>query len=109
MAKPDPFFVNLPVRVDPRETAKTIAMDLYYRKHGVHTWSNQRSEFLLRALKCTRHELAAMFCVPFDKMDGYWKRNSYPGPLALHLTMLETWIRNPKKPLFPAITIATKE
>ena len=109
MGNPDPFFTTLTVKVDPRESAKTLAMDHYYRRHGVDSWNNKRSEFLMRSLKCTRHELAAMFCVPFNDMDRYWGRDKYPGPVALHLTMLETWIRNPRKPLFPAITIATKE
>jgi hypothetical protein len=88
-------------RSNPLKTSTPASelIDIHYEVLGVkRRWNRDRIERLCGYLKLSEAELASMVCATHQSFSGYITRNTFPGPVALLLTILETRYLTGKAP-----------
>jgi len=90
---PAPKVGILPNRKSPLETPGSVLIDVHYAKLNiVRRWDWDRFNRLAAFLRLTHGELASFICLPHSLLKGCQKRNCFPGPAALLLTLLEAQV-----------------
>lgn len=80
----------LPNKQSPDKTSTTLRIDLHYAKLGILVrWDWARYTRLARFLNLTIYELASIICLSHYAARTARSRNTFPGPAALLLTLLE--------------------
>lgn len=80
----------LPNKDGPHQTPASLSIDVHYLQlQIVRRWNWDRFHRLAAFLRLTHGELASMICLPHSHLAGIQKRNIFPGPAALLLTLLE--------------------
>lgn len=80
----------LPNRKSQHRTPASLRLDLHYSHLGVVArWDWDRYLRLAKFLNYTPHELGSLVCLPHAHVDIAERKNSFPGPAALLLTLLE--------------------
>lgn len=73
-----------------RKTPASLNIDLHYAELNiVRRWNWERFHRLAAFLNVTYEELASLICLPHTQLPGIKKRNFFPGPAALLLTLIE--------------------
>ena len=84
------FAPILPNRHSPHQTPASLRVDLRYAELGiVARWDWDRYLRLAAFLNYTPYELASVICIPHGRLWRCQRRNRFPGPAALLLTLLE--------------------
>lgn len=84
---------NTKRRSNPLATSTPASelIDIHYEVLGVKKrWTRDRIERLCGFLKISQSELASMTLAGHKSFDTYIKKGSFPGPLAILLTILES-------------------
>ena len=90
MDKTLPYPPHLPNRQSPLQTPASLRIDLHYAHLGVKVrWDWDRFLRLAAFLNYTPAELASVICLPHGRLWYCERYNSFPGPAALLLTLLE--------------------
>jgi hypothetical protein len=77
----------------PLQTPASLLTDVHYAKLNiVRRWNWDRFNRLAAFLQLTHGELASLICLPHSQLPGIRKRNVFPGPVALLLTLLEAQV-----------------
>ena len=68
----------------------SLRFDIHYARLGVIArWDWQRYVRLAAFLNLTVYELGSLICLPHSRVTLTQKKNKFPGPAALLLTLLE--------------------
>jgi hypothetical protein len=72
------------------QTLGSRRIDLHYAKLGLpKRWTWRRFTDLCSFLRVTPEEMASTILLPHSHLPGCFKRNAFPGPAALLLTLIE--------------------
>lgn len=83
----NPIFPNA---LSKRQTLGSRRIDLHYAKLNIpRRWTWDRFTMLCSVLRVTHEEMASAICLPHSYLNGAYRRNIFPGPAALLLTMIE--------------------
>lgn len=85
--RPDVLFQNRGSRF---RTTGSMRIDLHYAKLGIlMRWDWNRYTRLCEFLNLTVHEMASLILLPHTHLESIERNNTFPGPAALLLTLLE--------------------
>jgi hypothetical protein len=77
-----------------RQTLGSRRIDLHYGKLGIpRRWTWARFDALCAFLRVTHEEMASTICMPHSTLPTAYKRNCFPGPAALLLTLIEANVK----------------
>lgn len=86
-----PVFV--PNKGSKLQTPASLNIDLHYAElQVIRRWNWERYHRLAAFLRLTHGELASLICLPHSLLKGIQRRNVFPGPAALLLTLLEAQV-----------------
>lgn len=90
---------------DARITAKYRLIDLHYEAQADELrWTAHRFRRLAAALQLTTYELGALIRLRVHQTEGYLKKDAFPPPAELHLTLIErALLPSSKPPVFPSL------
>ena len=84
-------------------TTKLALIELHYEQFKDElTWTAAKFRRLAHSLSLTNHELGAIFRMKPSETEKYLRRDRFPAPIELHLSMLArlVWV-NSAPPLLP--------
>ncbi len=83
----------LPNKGSPHQSPSSLLIDVHYAKLNlVRRWNWDRFHRLAAFLRLTHGELASLVCIQHSHLNGIQRRNVFPGPAALLLTLLEAQV-----------------
>ena len=76
------------------DSPTSVLIRRHYEEIGLPEWDNHRVHRLCNWLCVTPHELGTLAAVSNSEMSRYMGQNKFPGPVALHFALIESWYKS---------------